>query len=171
MSNAEPLDFRVWAATARPRLRRTAFLLSGDWHQAEDLTQDVLVRVYAVWHRVSTMAAPDAYARKAMVNAHRSALRRPWRRERAVEQVPDQADLRTHLSGSEDRDVLLAALAGLGTSQRTIVVLRYWEDLSVAEVADLLHVSSGTVKSQAARGLQHLRRTLTALNVSEEEPA
>lgn len=171
MSNAEPLDFRVWAATARPRLRRTAYLLCGDWHQAEDLTQDVLVRVYAVWHRVSTMQAPDAYARKAMVNTHRSALRRPWRREHVVEAVPDQVDLREQLAGYEERDALLAALAGLGPSQRAIVVLRYWEDLSVVEVADLLHLSTGTVKSQAARGLQHLRRTLTALPVSEEEPA
>ena len=118
------------------------------------------MRVHAVWRRVSMTGAPDAYARKVLVNARRGVLRRPWRREYPSEQIPDHpaAD---HTGAHDDRDALLAALAGLGRSQRAIVVLRYWEDLPVAEVADLLGLAPGTVKSQASRGLEHLRAALT----------
>lgn len=158
MSDIDGVPFREWAALARPRLRRTAFLLCGDWHLAEDLTQEALVRTYAVWGRVSVSGPPDAYATRVLVNARRAQLRRPWRREASVEAVPDTAAVEQ--AGVEERDRLLAALAGLGESQRAIVVLRYWEDRSVEEVADLLGVSDGTVKSQSARGLARLRRLL-----------
>ncbi|RKS69363.1 RNA polymerase sigma-70 factor (sigma-E family) [Motilibacter peucedani] len=162
-------DFARWAATARPRLRRTAFLLSGDWHLAEDLAQDALLRVYAVWHRASASGAPDAYARATLVNAFRAGARRPWRRERVVALVPERHDAAAAdaTAGLEERDALLVALARLGPSQRAVVVLRYWEDMSVASVADALGLSEGTVKSQAARGLDSLRRTLRTPSYEE----
>ena len=158
MSSPVPAQFRDWAAVARPRLRRTAYLLCGDWHLAEDLTQETLVRVYSVWHRVSISGAPDGYATRTLVNAHRAVLRRPWRRESAMEHLPDHSTITA--AAVDERDALLAALAELGPSQRAIVVLRYWEDRSVDDVAGLLGLSTGTVKSQSARGLAHLRRLL-----------
>ena len=157
-------EFRDWAAAARPGLRRTAYLLSGDWHQAEDLTQETLLRIYAVWRRVSAAGPPDAYARKVLVNLHRQALRRPVHREQPAESLPDRPA--PGAGPDDDRDELLGALAGLGASQRAIVVLRYWEDLSVAEVADLLRLRPGTVKSQSSRGLASLRALLPNPNAN-----
>jgi RNA polymerase sigma-70 factor (sigma-E family) len=151
-------DFRAWAAVARPRLRRTGYLLTGDWHLAEDLTQETLLRMYAAWGRPE---AVDAYARTTLVNLHRQLLRRPSRRERVTDRLPEVAVSDRH--EHEDRQVLLAALADLGPSQRTIVVLRYWEDLPVAEVAALLRIREGTVKSQASRALAFLRTKLPEL--------
>jgi RNA polymerase sigma-70 factor (sigma-E family) len=159
VTNPHETEFRAWAALARPRLRRTAFLLCGDWHLAEDLTQDTLVRIYAVWHRVSASGAPDSYATRTLVNCQRATARRPWRREHVTDELPDRPLVGTEGS-QDDRDLLLVALARLGDSQRTIVVLRYWEDLSIDEVAAVLGVSPGTVKSQSARGLARLRHLL-----------
>jgi RNA polymerase sigma-70 factor (sigma-E family) len=144
--------------------------LCGDWHLAEDLAQDTLTRMYAVWPRVSRSGVPDAYSRRTLINAHRAAARRPWRRESAVDVLEDTdaAAVRDESTSVTDRDALLHALSKLGRSQRTIVVLRYWEDLSVAEVADLLDLSAGAVKSQAARGLAHLRAALPAPTAATE---
>jgi RNA polymerase sigma-70 factor (sigma-E family) len=165
MSTHEGMEFGVWAAAARPRLRRTGFLLSGDWHLAEDLAQDTLMRMYAVWERVSRSGSLDAYARRTLINQYRSTLRRPWRREHVTDTVPDRV---AAVVGSHDeRDTLLAALAGLGASQRAIVVLRYWEDMSVNDVATLLNLSPGTVRSQASRALQTLRHRLPGTAVTE----
>jgi RNA polymerase sigma-70 factor (sigma-E family) len=159
VTNPHEIEFRAWAALARPRLRRTAFLLCGDWHLAEDLTQDTLVRIYAVWSRVSASGTPDAYATRTLINCRRATARRPWRRERTTDAVPEHPGA-PPADAYDDRDVLLRALAVLGDSQRVIVVLRYWEDLSIDEVAHALGVSEGTVKSQSARGLARLRDLL-----------
>jgi RNA polymerase sigma-70 factor (sigma-E family) len=160
----EESRFRAWAVGVRPRLRRTAFLLSGDWHLAEDLAQDALVRVYAVWVRVSQTGSPDAYAMRTLVNCHRAAVRRPWRREHVTDSVPDVRATQGTSGADDDRDVLVAALGRLGRSQRTIVVLRYWDDISVEDVAATLGLSPGTVKSQSARGLARLRALLDDLD-------
>jgi RNA polymerase sigma-70 factor (sigma-E family) len=141
-------------------LRRTAFLLSGDWHAAEDLTQETLLRMYAAWDRASIRSV-DSYARQTLLNCHRQVLRKPSRREHVSDRLPEVAAPDGH--PHDDRAALLAALADLGPSQRTIVVLRFWEDLSVAEVAQLLKVREGTVKSQASRALAHLRSKLPEL--------
>jgi RNA polymerase sigma-70 factor (sigma-E family) len=151
-------EFAAWAASAAPRLRRLGFLLTGDWHRGEDLTQEALVRIYAVWGRVSRRGNPDAYATRTLVNLHRTSLRRSWNREQPTAELPEVVDP-TSYDGSPDGE-LLEALSRLGPSQRAVVVLRYWDDRSVDEVADLLHLSSGTVKSQAARGLANLRDLL-----------
>lgn len=125
--------------------------------------QDTLIGVYSKWPRLHTSGVPDAYARTTLVNAFRSSLRRPWRREQATEVMPDAPDAYAHRhDGFDQRDLLLAALAELGPSQRAVVVLRFWDDLSVAETADILDISIGTVKSQSARGLQALRRVVDA---------
>ena len=159
-------DFREWATAARPRLRRTGFLLTGDWHLAEDLTQETLLRMYANWGR-SDIRSIDSYARTTLVNLHRQWLRKPSRREQVSDRLPEVAVSDRH--EHDNRTVLLGALAELGPSQRTIVVLRYWEDLSVAEVAQLLRVREGTVKSQASRALAYLRTKLPELAGTNRE--
>jgi RNA polymerase sigma-70 factor (sigma-E family) len=153
-------EFAGWAAAAAPRLRRLGFLLTGDWHTAEDLTQDTLVRIYAAWGRVSRQGAPDGYSTRTLVNLHRSSLRRAWNREQPFGALPDGIDPGSTSYDGDPDGALLEALSRLGPSQRAVVVLRYWDDRSVDEVADLLHVSTGTVKSQAARGLDNLRALL-----------
>lgn len=184
MTSSVVEEFASWAVVAAPRLRRLGFLLTGDWHTAEDLTQDTLVRIYAAWPRISRHGAPDAYATRTLVNRHRSSLRRAWNREQPFAELPDSIDPGTTSYDGDPDGALLEALSRLGPSQRAVVVLRYWDDCSVDEVADLLHLSTGTVKSQASCGLDNLRalidrptsgtsrvRTPSATTASPGEPA
>lgn len=150
-------DFESYAAARRTHLRRIAYLLCGDWDRAEDLVQDALARLFVHWRRASRADNVDAYVRRTLVNAYLADQRRPWRRDLISSTVPDTA-VAAHEAGR--RDELRAALAGLGASQRVVVVLRYWDDLSVAETAAALNCSTGNVKSQSARGLARLREVL-----------
>jgi RNA polymerase sigma-70 factor (sigma-E family) len=133
-------------------LRRLAYSLCGDWHTAEDLVQLTFVRLYRRWPRIRDETV-DAYARRVLVNAFLS-HRRARRRESLVAELPERA-----VSGVDPTDSLEVrrALAALAPRQRAAVVLRYLEDLPVAEVAALLGVSEGTVKSQTARAIQSMR--------------
>ena len=141
-------------------LRRTAFLLCGDWHHAEDLVQTALIKLFRAWPKVSH-GGEDAYARQVLVRVAIDESRRFWRRERAAAELPDNPAP----EGSADLSLdVRRALATLPVRQRAIVVLRYWEDLSVAEVARLLGCPQGTVKTQASRGLAKLRDMVTASN-------
>lgn len=151
-------EFTAFVAARRAHLRRTAYLLCGDWHQAEDLVQTAMVKLYVVWPRVRKDGSADAYARKILVRAHVDETRRPWRRERSASHLADSAAPGT--LGVEDRDALLAALAELPAGQRSAVVLRHWLGLSVEEAADM-GCSTGTVKSQTARAVSRLREALT----------
>ncbi|WP_045698134.1 SigE family RNA polymerase sigma factor [Streptomyces rubellomurinus] len=147
-------EFRAFAAATWSRLFRTAYLLAGDRHGAEDLVQQAMERGYTAWGRVRSAADPYAYVRRVLINEHaRRFRRRP--REQLVTAVPD----RPAPAGSDPdaRAVLLGALAGLPPRQRQAVVLRYWEDLSETQAAEAMGCSVGTVKSQAARGLAKLR--------------
>ncbi|MGA5817286.1 SigE family RNA polymerase sigma factor [Kitasatospora sp. NPDC094028] len=148
-------EFRAFAGSTWSRLFRTAYLLAGDRHGAEDLVQQALERAYVAWGRVRSADDPYAYVRRVLINEHaRRFRRRPP--ENLVTAVPDRpapagADL-------DDRTVLLGALAGLPRRQREAVVLRYWEDLSETQTAEAMGCSVGTVKSQTARGLAKLRK-------------
>ncbi len=164
---AGPPDFEQYVAARRTSLRRTAYLLCGDWDRAEDVVQDALARLYVHWRRASRAGSVDAYARRTVVNAFLAEGRRPWRRERSTDTVPDTA-YADPTTTADSRDSLLHALAQLGPSQRAIVVLRYWDDLSIEETAEILGTSAGNVKSQAARGLAHLRQVLTIVEVDHE---
>ncbi|WP_158847090.1 SigE family RNA polymerase sigma factor [Saccharothrix deserti] len=145
-------------------MRRTAYLLCGDWHRAEDLVQTALAKLYVAWPRVRRDASPDAYARKVLVRAAIDDSRRAFRRrETVVDAVPD-----TPVPGAASDLDVRRALASLPAGQRTVVVLRYWEDLSVTETARLLGRTEGTVKSQAAKGLAALR-DLLGHDVLEEQ--
>jgi RNA polymerase sigma-70 factor (sigma-E family) len=157
-------EFSEFAEATWRELRRTAFLLCGDWHRAEDATQDALVKVYAAWRRLQ---APGrrAYAHRAVTTAVLDQGRRPWRRERALEAVPDVVATAEDDLGT--RDLVRRQLQALGPGQRACVVLRFSADLSVAETAVALGISEGTVKSQTARGLATLRAALAAADEGE----
>ena len=152
-------EFRAWVMASRVRLRTTAFLICGDWFLADDLVQDALARLYAVWPRVVQRGDPQAYVRRIVVNLHLDHRRRPARREVLT---PDELDGERPEEPSQDeyRDQLIAALRQVPPPQRAVLVLRYWEDLSVEQTAAVLGTSTGTVKSQASRGLDALRAQL-----------
>ena len=151
-------EFSEYVAARRPQLTRTAYLLCGDVHRAEDVVQTALIKLYLAWPRIQRSATPDAFARRVMVNVHIDETRRPWRRERPG---LDGHDRVTNTDSPEDRDVLLAALAELPAGQRRVVVLRHYWGLSVEETAADLRCSAGNVKSQTARGLKNLERALS----------
>ncbi|WP_298457644.1 SigE family RNA polymerase sigma factor [uncultured Cellulomonas sp.] len=152
-------EFTAFMADSRPALGRLALFLSGDRHRAEDLLQHTHVRTYAAWPRIRA-GDPHAYARRVMSN-HRIDT---WRRTRR-EDVTDPADMpHTAAPGPHDtvqeRDRLVTALRQLPVRRRRAVVLRYLFDLPERQVAELMGVSIGTVKSTAARGLAQLRESL-----------
>ena len=142
-------------------LRAARLLTAGDRHLAEDLVQTTLVRLYSAWPRLREK--PIAYAHRVIINAHIDVTRRSWwRRERSVSDLPEPGPLS---SGSDDlREVIRAALASLPPRMRAVVVLRYWLDFSVAESADLLGCTEGTVKSQTARAVVKLREHLGSVH-------
>ncbi len=150
-------EFTLFVVSCGASLRRTAYLLCGDWHTAEDLVQVALVKVYVAWPRVERGTA-EAYARKTVVRVFLDTRRRRSASEMPTTSVMEGA-APEHLH--EERMVLKQALAALPPGQRAAVVLRYWDDQSVEEVARLLNVSPGTVKSQCSKGLAALRLLLT----------
>lgn len=140
-------------------VRRTAYLLCGDWHRAEDLTQTAFAKVYAAWPRLREPRAAEAYLRQTLTRAYLDDNKRGWRREVATESVPEHVHLP---GGPEDRLVLLDALAQVPPRQRACLVLRFYDDMSVESTADALGCSVGTVKSNTARGIEALRRIVGA---------
>lgn len=153
--------FSEFVATSAAGLRRTAYLVCGDWHRADDALQDALYKLYLHWQRVQRAGDPQAYARRAVVNAAVDGTRRPWRRESVSAALPETA-LPDPTNGISDRDEVLTALSSVGARQRACLVLRFYEDLSVEQTAEILGCSIGTVKSQTSRGLDHLRQALRA---------
>jgi RNA polymerase sigma-70 factor (sigma-E family) len=149
---------------------RTAYLLCGDAFVAEDLVQTCLTRLYLAWPRVSSMDAPLAYARRALVNAHVDLTRRPWwSRERpASDRQPDRdAVVHDGSAAVAERDAVVSALLALPEGQRRVVVLRYLCGLTVRETAQELAISEGTVKSQTSDALRSLAVVLAAVDQTE----
>jgi RNA polymerase sigma-70 factor (sigma-E family) len=136
--------FRDFVLARQQALMRTAYLLTGDPHLAEDLLQSVLIKVAGKWGRIGKDGNPEAYTRKALVNQYIS-----WRRRHRPEVLsarpPDRAE--AHDDTALDRIVLRQALARLAPKQRAVIVLRFWEDLTEAQTAELLGCSVGTTKS------------------------
>jgi RNA polymerase sigma-70 factor (sigma-E family) len=159
-------SFRVWAEARVPVLRRRAYLLCGSWHTADDLVQDTLIKVYLRWGRVAEGPNPDAYATRVLMTRHLDDRRRPWRRERSSAEVPETGDTTAAraLGGVESQDaVLTAALRHVPLPQRAVLVLRFAEDLSVEQVAEILGISAGTVRSRCSRGAERMRTELARL--------
>jgi RNA polymerase sigma-70 factor (sigma-E family) len=153
----EDSQFPEFFASQYWGLRRLGFLLTGDWAQGEELAQEALVRVWWRWALVHRQEHPEAYARKVLINRHRSLLRRL----RLDARHAGQARVETaDASQREELLVVWAAIRRLPNRQRAVVVLRYYEDLPELEVARLLRMPVGTVKSTANRALARLRRDL-----------
>ena len=155
MSEADRESFTRWATQRQLALLRTAVLVTGDHHRAEDLVQEALTQVALRWRRLAD-GHPDAYARQVIVRRNIS-----WWRKHRREVVADVPEHGLTTSGSEvasdRRRALDEALARLTPRQRAVIVLRYYEDLPERETAETLGVSTGTVKSQTHLALRRLR--------------
>lgn len=156
MGQTKDADFNEYFTARVQRFRRLAFGMCGDWHGAEDLVQATFIQLYRHWRRVRPDTV-DAYARRILLNAFLTG-RRKRGKELVTSSPPEQAAPPGH--DSHERIDLERVLNDLTPRQRAMVVLRFLEDLSVAEVASLLGVAEGTVKSQTARGVEALRAVL-----------
>jgi RNA polymerase sigma-70 factor (sigma-E family) len=148
-------DFEGFVSARGQALQRFAFLLTSDWALAEDLVQTALARAYPRWSRIEG-EEPEAYVRKTMVNTWSSWWRRRWRGEVPAASLPE-IEARDAYLDIDRRHAVTSALAGLPSRQRLVLVLRYHEDMSELQVAELLGISIGTVKSQASKALAKLR--------------
>ncbi|GAA0730535.1 SigE family RNA polymerase sigma factor [Dactylosporangium roseum] len=158
MNQDDEAHFRDFVAARFDGLRSLAYLTCGDWHTAEDAVAASLAKLYVRWTKVDT---PLAYARRAIVHTLVDESRRPWRRRErpAGHSLPDLPGP-DHADQVDERIRIRAALARMAPGQRAVLVLRYYEGLSVEETAEVLGRQPGTVKSQTARGLAALRALL-----------
>ncbi|KJK55588.1 hypothetical protein UK12_27640 [Saccharothrix sp. ST-888] len=160
---AEPSDadhmteFTAYVRERRASLYATAYHLTGDRHEAEDLLQSALFSTYRAWGRITDKAAVGGYLRRTMTNLHISAWRRRKVNEYPTEELPETVGDTDAMGGTELRAVLWQALAKLPENQRTMLVLRYYEGRTDPEIADILGISVGTVKSSIWRALRRLR--------------
>jgi RNA polymerase sigma-70 factor (sigma-E family) len=152
----EAPDFDGWVAARGPALLRLAHALTGNAADAEDVVQEALARALPRWGRISRMDNVDAYVRRMVVNAHTSWWRRFRRRESPVAEVRDVA-VAGDVDGVDRGTGLWEACRGLPEAQRTAIVLRYYEQLEYAEIAELTGVREGSVRSRVSRGLAALR--------------
>ncbi|MGP3980828.1 SigE family RNA polymerase sigma factor [Streptomyces sp. KR80] len=159
MVSGSGADFEEFVAARGPRLLRMAWLLTGDAHLAEDLLQTALARVWPKWRRIAE-DSPEAYLRRVLINTHASWWGRRWRGEVPHGELPEAAAATDAFAGVDLEQSLAAAVRALPARQRAVVVLRYFEDLSVEDTAAVLGCAPGTVKSQAAKALRSLRAVL-----------
>ncbi|HWE88842.1 MAG TPA: SigE family RNA polymerase sigma factor [Pseudonocardiaceae bacterium] len=164
MEQRDEQEFAEYFTARRDAVRRSAYLLCGDWHRADDFAQHAFVAVHRHWRDIRDRGALDAYVRRTLVRAVIDESRRPWRRERFTDEVPEVSDT---TAGAPElgetvatRTTLLRALRQVPPRQRAVLVLRFLDGLDVADVAKAMKCSEGTVKSQTARGLATLRAEL-----------
>lgn len=149
-------DFRDFVANRQRQLLRSAWLLTGDWGAAEDLVQTALLHAWRHWPRVMRSGGADAYVRTVLLNCYRRSWRRRWHGEVSTGAVPDEVGLEVDVSS---RVGLRRAIGELPPRQRAVVVLRYFDGLSVEETAAVMSTSEGTVKSQTSKALAQMRRS------------
>ena len=159
MNRDHEASYVEFVTARRDHLRRVAYALCGDWHRADDLVQTALVKLYVAWPRVRRHGSEEAYARTILVRAGIDESRRPWRRERPTDTLPEVPADRP--LAYDEESALFDALQSLPAQQRAAVVLGHWLGLSVAETAKEMRISEGTVKSHTSRGLEALRGRLT----------
>jgi RNA polymerase sigma-70 factor (sigma-E family) len=168
------VDFEEYVASHGQDLLRLAYVLTGDRHRAEDLTQTVLTEAYARWRKVSSSQAPHAYMRKMLVNRNID-----WHRRRSSTEQPVSPDLirqslsrrpnPDHAVALAERESLRAMVAQLSPRARTVLVLRYYCDLDDASIAKALGIRPGSVRSLASRALEHLRGLSTQDRQDQKE--
>ncbi|WP_425336642.1 SigE family RNA polymerase sigma factor [Streptomyces profundus] len=161
-------EFTAYVRERRASLYATAYHLTGDRHEAEDLLQSALLSTYRAWDRISDKAAVGGYLRRTMTNLHISAWRRRKLNEYPTEELPESPGEQDTMRGTELRTVLWQALARLPEQQRTMLVLRYYEGQTDPEIADTLNISVGTVKSSIWRTLRRLRED-RALSLGQDQ--
>jgi RNA polymerase sigma-70 factor (sigma-E family) len=154
-------EFDAYVVASGPRLKRLAFLLTGDVDAAEDLLQTAYAKALPRWSRIRSYDQPDAYMRRVLVNGRTSVWRRTRGREVLTDRVPDRAGP-DPAEGRGEAEDLRRALLALPAKQRAAVVLRFYCDLSEQETAAAMDVSVGTVKSHTSRGLARLRELVPA---------
>ncbi|MFE1952659.1 MULTISPECIES: SigE family RNA polymerase sigma factor [Streptomyces] len=155
--NLSEAEFTAYVQERRASLYATAYHLTGDRFEAEDLLQSALFSTYRAWDRISDKAAVGGYLRRTMTNLHISAWRRRKLNEYPTEELPETVGDTDAMRGTELRAVLWQALARLPELQRTMLVLRYYEGRTDPEIAEILDISVGTVKSSIWRSLRRLR--------------
>lgn len=155
MKRADEAAYRDYVTARMGTMRRIAYLLCHDWHTADDLVSITIGKLYRHYSRVKDDERLDGYVRQILLRAWLDERRRPWRREVPTDELPDTGSTVEH--GVVDRAQLLDLLDGMPPRQRAAVVLRLYCDLSVEETAEILGCTTGTVKSQTARGLDTLR--------------
>jgi RNA polymerase sigma-70 factor (sigma-E family) len=153
-------EFAEYFRARRDAVRRTAYLLCGDWHRADDHAQAAFVALHRNWRKIRDRAALDAWMRRTLVRAVVDEARRPWRRERTTAEHPDLVAVPAAADAVATRHVLVDGLRAVPPRQRAVLVLRYLEGLDIAGTAAALGCTEGTVKSQTAHGLAALRATL-----------
>jgi RNA polymerase sigma-70 factor (sigma-E family) len=152
------VTFDEFAARHLAAIQRFAAVLTGDQTRGDDLVQEVLVRAHARWRRIGAMSRPEFYVRKMIVNEFLSSRRRTWWLVPAGTGTDvDRRVTPDHAASHADRDALLAELGKLPAQQRAVLVLRYYEGLSFAQIAESLGVAQGTVRGYASRALVALR--------------
>lgn len=154
--SAQDREFSDYAAGALSKLRDTAYLMCHDWHLADDLAQQALTKLYLAWPRVSRADNIDAYARKVLVRGLLDHRRRRSSGETPTLHLPDRAEAST----PDLRLALIDALSNLKPLDRAIVVLRYWEDYTVEQVASLLEIGDAAVRMRSMRAMAKLRAVL-----------
>lgn len=152
---ADEQSFASFVTARSAQLLRTAYLLTQDHALAEDLLQTALARAWLAWSRVD--GDPEPYVRRILSNLYATWWRRKWNRETPTEQMPERYEQSTAEQAVDERADLWNSLGRLPKQQRAVVVLRFYEDLSVQETADILGCSAGTVKSQTSKALAKLR--------------
>lgn len=169
--SASPGTFEEFVRATGDRIYRAALLLCGDHHLAEDLAQTTYAKVYAAWPRVRRADSPTAYTRAVLLRTFLSHRRLRCSGERPTDDLPEVIDRPTDRPGGADlRLDLLAALGRLGPQDRAVLVLRYWEDLSVAETSRLLGIRETTCRARASRALARLRTHVPDLDPHLPEP-
>ncbi|MEU4471743.1 SigE family RNA polymerase sigma factor [Micromonospora sp. NPDC023888] len=164
------MTFEEYVSSRGPALVRLARLLTGDEHRAEDLTQEVLSQAYVHWRRIARADRPDVYVRRMLVNANHSWWRRRSSRELVVDSFAERAQ-RGDLGGeAADRDEMWRLILGLPDRQRAVLVLRYYEDLDDATIAQILDCSPVTVRTHAMRAIANLRERCGAPATNGSRP-
>ncbi len=157
-------EFAEFFRATWPRLFRTTYAVAGNRSLAEDALQSAFANAYSAWDRVQAAAHPEAYVRRMAVNEVLSVLRRPWFRSERSTEAPEPAPLPSSEDRTVDRDAVWRAVCALPPRQRAVVVLRYYEDLSEAEIAEAMGISRGAVKSHTSRGMAALRDLLERMS-------
>jgi RNA polymerase sigma-70 factor (sigma-E family) len=158
-------QFAEFVAGALPRLLRFGYVLTGDAASAEDLVQTALGRSLRAW-RLRRIDDPQAFVKRVMVNSYATWYRSRLRREVVIPEPLDSPAQENHAEEINDRDVVWRALSKLPPRQRAVMVLRYYEDLSEHDIAQVMGISIGTVKSQSARALRRLADVLASMEVT-----